>query len=324
MITSDLKNKWNALVQTENLRGYKSTIMSAKCTAEIYLGVNIQKKHCLILALPKGYYLDFNTRKKEKISITLYPKTNYLVLELHDNQYYDIFDDLIISLYYAIKNIEEVTVYTKKIIQMFNKWSEFFTDESSDSLSREEIKGLFGELYILEAMTRKSNASNIDDVLSSWRGPYNGPYDFVLDQKNIEIKTKSITKKTVNISSEYQLEREKDKNLELLVLSVNEDIIDGMSLREILIKIKNLTFEKSGDYSIILKALQQKNITQNNILEYDNYRYKAIEQILYSCDSDTFPKLIKSNTSPAISTIRYTLRLSYLEDFILSRKKYND
>ena len=118
MNTVDLENKWSTLVQTERLRGYKSVIMSTQCTAEIFLGVNTQKRHCLILALPKEYSLDFNTTKKEKISITLYPETNYLVLELHDNQYYDIFDDFIISLYHAIKDIKEVEVYTKKIIQI--------------------------------------------------------------------------------------------------------------------------------------------------------------------------------------------------------------
>jgi hypothetical protein len=324
MDVNNLKRKWETLIQTDTLKGYKSATMSSACSAEIYLGVNTQKNHCMILVLPKSYKLDFNAIKKEKISITFYAQTGYLVIELRDNRYYDIFDDLILSLFQAIKDITEVEDYTHKIIYMFNEWSEFFEDESSNSLSGESIKGLFGELYILETMIQNSSASTVNEVLESWRGPYDGPYDFVLDQKNIEVKTKSLAKQTVNISSEYQLESQKGKTLELLVLSVREDVLNGLSLRELLEKIKKLTFAKSGNYFIVLKALQQKNINPQNIVQYDNYRFVAIEQTVYDGDSQNFPKLVKSNTAEAISNIKYTLQLSYINKFILSTKKYND
>jgi len=324
MNTIDLRSKWKTLSQTESHKGYKSAILSSKCAAEIFIGVNSLKNHCLLLALPKSYRLDFGTIKKERISITFYSQQHILVLELHDNLYYDIFDDLIISLYYAIKDIKKVDTYTKKIIQTFNRWSDFFEDASDYLLSKEEVKGLYGELYVLKNMINESTSSTIGEILLSWRGLYDGPYDFVTDIKNIEVKTKNLTKNIVNISSEYQLENENYKNIELLVLSVIEDIINGVSVRDLVEQIKTLVFAKSGDFSIVLKAFKQKGITQNNIIQYDNYRFISLEQIVYDCDREGFPRLVKSNTHKAISKIRYSLELNHLSTFILSTRKFSD
>ena len=324
MNTNDLRNKWKALSQTETLEGYESAILSSKCAAEIFLGVNSLKNHCMLLSLPKSYNLDFNTIKKERISITFYSQQHLLVLELHDNLYYDIFDDLIVSLYYAIKDIKEVDKYTRKIIQTFNRWSDFFEDESTYLLSKEEVKGLYGELYVLKNMITESSSSSIDEILSSWRGLYDGPYDFVTDIKNIEVKTKTLTKNTVNISSEYQLENENNKGIELLVLSVKEDIINGMSVRQLVEKIKTLVFTKSGDFSIVLKSLRQKHITQKNIIQYDNHRFIALEQIVYNCNCGDFPRLVQSNTHSSITKIRYSLELTHLNAFILSTRRFDD
>jgi len=324
MTIIDLKNKWSTLVQTDSLRGYKSAIMSTDCLSDIFLGVNALENHCLILALPRPYNLDFKQIKKEKISITFYPETYLLVVELHDNLYYDIFDDLIISLYQAIKSIKDVDLYTQKFIQTFNKWSSFFEDESLSSLSKDEIQGLFGEMYILESIIEESNIYDIDDILNGWRGPYDGPYDFVFDKKNIEVKTKKLSKQTVNISSEFQLESEINKNLELLVLSVEEDVMNGLSLRELLERIKMTLLRKSGDFSVLLKALHQKNITQKNISIYDNYRFLALQQTIYDCEMSEFPKLTKSNTPQAIENLKYTLNLNHIDTFIISTRRLND
>ncbi len=219
--------------------------------------------------------------------------------------------------------MSDVNEYSKVFIQMFYKWSEFFDDKKSDKLSQGIIKGLFGELFILKSLIIESDSAHLNDTLNSWKGPYDEGHDFVFNQKNIEVKTKDLSKLNVKISSEYQLEAEQDKALELLVLSVENNPAEGVSLRLLLAEIKELIIDKLGDFSIILTALLQKNITSQNISQYDNYRFQVIEQIVYNCNED-FPKLIKSNTDQAISSIKYALTLSYLDDFIISQKKFND
>ena len=95
-------------------------------------------------------------------------------------------------------------------------------------------------------------------------------------------------------------------------------------MSELLIDIKTKIINKLGDFSIILTALAQKNITTQNIYLYDNYRFEAISETIYDCTDETFPKLTKSNTPKSIASLQYTIHLSYLAEFILSKRKFND
>jgi len=88
--------------------------------------------------------------------------------------------------------------------------------------------------------------------------------------------------------------------------------------------IKELIINKMGDFSIILTALAQKNISISNIYQYDNYRFWVHEQNIYDCCKEGFPKLTKTNTSNAIKNIKYKLQLSYLADYLKSKESFND
>ncbi|RYF97100.1 MAG: PD-(D/E)XK motif protein [Chitinophagaceae bacterium] len=46
--------------------------------------------------------------------------------------------------------------YTNEFIQVFYKWSEFFEDRKNSRLSDEEVKGLYGELFVLKSMVEVS------------------------------------------------------------------------------------------------------------------------------------------------------------------------
>jgi len=225
-------------------------------------------------------------------------------------------------LYHRIKDISAINESTKEFIQTFYKWSNFFEDKKSDLLPEIVIKGLIGELLVLKTYIHESNQSCINEVLNSWRGPYDNVHDFILDKKNIEVKTKDFLKLDIRISSEFQLEKELDKGLDLVVLSVESVLIDGFSIKDIVTEIKDNIFELYGDSSIFLKAISQKGLTMKNLFQYDNYRYKPINQITYDCNSEGFPKLIKSNIPKEINSVNYNLRVSALSEFITSKKDY--
>lgn len=291
---------------------------------EISIGFNSKLHRCLLLELPKVHNVDFQTSIKQNLTLSFFSDTGYIVLELTDNSYTDLFNDLIVSLYQRIYQLTDVDGYSKIFIQMFYKWSEFFDDKKSEKLSQDIIKGLFGELFVLKEQIKECSSSHLNDLLYAWKGPYDEGHDFVLDQKNIEVKTKELSKLSVKISSEYQLEPEANKALELLVLSVETNPAKGQSLRALLNDVKEMIVNKLGDFSIVLTALAQKNITTKNIYQYDNYRFEPVEESIYDCNEEKFPKLTTSNTPKAIGSIRYTLYLSYLKDFILSTRKFHD
>jgi len=322
--SSDLKKLWLDLEYTGSSEFEFTRIDNGVSIPEINIGFNSKLNRCLLLELPKVHNVDFQKSVKQNLTLSFFKETGYIVLELVDQSFTDLFDDLIISIYQYIYKLSEVDEYSKIFIQMFYKWSEFFDDKKSEKLSQDLIKGIFGELYILNNLIEVTNSSNLNDLLSAWKGPYDKGHDFELDQKNIEVKTKELSKQSVKISSEYQLELEAMKKLELLVLSVESNTIKAQSLSTLLTDTKTKIINKLGDFSIILTALAQKNITTQNIYMYDNYRFEAINEVIYDCTDEVFPKLIKSNTPQAIGSIQYTLHLSYLDEFILSKRNFND
>jgi hypothetical protein len=322
--TKYIEQIWKNLVYSGSSEFEFTRVDNGVAIPEVNIGFNSKHNRCLLLELPKVHKVDFQTSNKQNLTLSFFSDTGYIVLELTDNSYTDLFNDLIISIYQRIYQISDVDEYSKIFIHMFYKWSEFFDDKKSEKLSIDIIKGLYGELFVLKSLLKETNSSHVNDVLDSWKGPYDEGYDFVLDQKNIEVKTKELSKISVQISSEYQLEAENNKKLELLVLSVETNPVKGQSLRLLLSDIKEIIIDKLGDFSIVLTALSQKNISAQNIFQYDNYRFLPIEQIIYNCDDSNFPKLTKSNIPIAIVNLKYTLHLNYLTEFILSIEKFND
>lgn len=319
MDIAEIKTKWDLISDKIIDKGFKSIILAADCRADLYLGINKDANRCLILSLPKKHNTDFKSTIKENLSIEFFSDSNYIVLRLIDNTFYELFDDLIISMYNRIKDIAEVEEYSKEFIQTFYKWSEFFSDKLSNLLSSEIIKGLFGELIMLKAFVEAATSSNINDILSSWTGPIDQRHDFTLDKKDVEVKTKSELKIDVIISSEYQLERNLEKELELVVISVIEN--EGFSIRNLIVDIKSLIQGKSGDYLLFLKNLSLIGINLKNASQYDHLIFKPVSQALYSVD-DNFPRIVRSAVPKEISSIKYKLRVGALDSYKVSEIYY--
>lgn len=322
MTIIELKQKWSGLSENSVTSGFRSLRISADCICEFFLGVNKEGKRCLILALPDNKHLDFKGVHKENLSIEYFREKNLIVLQLADIDFNDLFDDLILSLYHGIKSFKLVDEYSNHFIQAFYRWSEFFEDKKTDLLSEEAIKGIMGELLILKMLITAPGRPEINSLLNAWTGLYDKGNDFELESKNLEVKAKSPTGLDVKISSEFQLEIQPGKGLELFVVSLLSDFTEGTHIRDLILEIKNLVQESSGDNAILWKALSQKNITAKNLGQYDRYRFKPINWVSYNCAAEDFPKLSRLNIPKAISGLKYTLRTNLLASFIIEQRDF--
>ena len=129
MTSIELKQKWSGLSENPVTIGFRSLRISADCICELYLAVSKEGRRCLILSLPSNKHLDFKGIQKENLSIEYFREKNLIVLQLNDSDFNDLFDDLILSLYHGIKNINQVDEYSNYFIQAFYRWSEFFEDK---------------------------------------------------------------------------------------------------------------------------------------------------------------------------------------------------
>lgn len=322
MTRIELKKKWLKLSENPATSGFRSLRISDDCICELYLGVSKEGKRCLILLLPSHKHLNFKGIQKENLSIEYFKENNLVVLQLTDNDFNDLFDDLILSLFHGINSISQVDEYSDHFIQAFYRWSEFFEDKKSDLLSEQDIKGIMAELLVLRLLITEPDRPEINYLLKGWTGLYDNGNDFVLESKNLEVKSKSPSGIDVRISSEFQLEVPPGKGLELFVVSLVSDFSDGIHIRDLIFEIKKLVQEYSGDNTILWKALSQKNINAKNVSLYDRYKFKPVNWISYNCASSNFPKLNRSNIPEETSGLKYTLRTNLLTTFIIEQSDF--
>ncbi|MCO4794294.1 MAG: PD-(D/E)XK motif protein [Bacteriovoracaceae bacterium] len=321
MESLELESNWLSL-KHEGSTEYVLKRIDSICIPELSLAIDSDSSRCLLLELPDENMIEFEVITRRNLTIEPYADLNCIILKLTDDSYNDLFNDLIVSLYQRVKEIDNPTESSRIFIQTFHKWSEFFHDESSERLSKEQVKGLFGELFILKTLCADADPIDINNVLSSWVGPYDRVHDFCFDEKDIEVKTKDNKKLDIRISSEHQLEAMLNKGLELVVVSVEEDYVGGESIGDLFSDIRQLVSDKLGDPSIVFETLKQKKLNAKNIRDYDNFRYKVVQKDIYDCLLEDFPRLVKSKLPDTLNDIHYSLNTSGLGDYLLSTEKF--
>ena len=165
---------------------------------------------------------------------------------------------------------------------------------------------MYGELTYLEYLLDDLDLP-INDILNSWKGPYDDNHDFHFDEKNAEIKTKTIASNEVHISSEYQLEAVKGKKLELVAISVEDVAVNGDNLSSVLNRIRKYVLHENGDISIISAALLKKNIQFSTVDIYDSYMFRLKTFEVFNCDDADFPKLTSTNIGDNLRKVYYRL-----------------
>jgi len=222
-----------------------------------------------------------------------------------------------------IKDINDPKEYASQLIRGFHKWSKFFESRVDYRMSREEVKGFFGELFILNERLKNTSSAKIDQELIAWQGPYDTTHDFIYDHVDVEVKSKNSDQAFVRISSEFQLNNEFDKALELVVVSMLIDLGKGQSLHDLLNIILKHIQAHNGDRTILYNALRQKGVTIQNSIEYNNYRFLVVRVQRYDCLMPEFPRLSITNIPEHVTKLKYNLRVSALSEFLLEDKEFD-
>ncbi|MGV3705093.1 MAG: PD-(D/E)XK motif protein [Arcticibacter sp.] len=319
MNIEQIANKWERLTAGEKIRSIR---IDSDSIPELYLGLHPDTKRCLVLKLPVEYLPDFQSSVKQNLSLELFAESRWVVLTLLDSQYTDLFDDLIFSIYTKISVLSKPSVYVPELLKTYYKWSEFFQDSHGATISAELLKGIFGELFVLFQMLKGVSSTETNAVLSSWKGPYDTGHDFIGEFKNTEVKTRLSTVGHIRISSEYQLQEEPGKDLDLVVVTIAADQTNGDSVKSLVLQIRDHVISKLGDYTILLKTLSQKGLSLRLLEEYDNIRYVTQQVTHYRCADSRFPRLIRAEIAPAIAGVTYTLSLELISRFISKNETF--
>lgn len=320
MTVEQIESQWARVNTTAVESGFHSVRISAECIPGLFLGKDAAGARNLILAIPKNHEFRFKGVDMQNLSIEFYRESNHIILKLVNPSFADLFNDLVLSLYNKICFISDPDIYGKEFTQAFYRWNGFFSDNPGSGLSEDGVKGIFGELLLLKDLVNTSDALTVNDMLGSWKGPYDAVNDFELDQSLVEVKTKDDSKLHTRISSEFQLAGKPGKQLSLCVVSVIADPVDGLSVAQVISSVKELVWERFGDMTIFINALARKGLFNQNLPQYDHYRFRPVAMAFYDCNHDRFPKIIPGNLADGISGVQYNLGISALEEFKTSVK----
>jgi hypothetical protein len=312
-----LKSKWDLLSNESIQNGFKALRITAYCIPELFIALDSKNNPCLLLFAEEDVDLVFKGAEKEKLSLSLDFPSQVLILKLKDNSYVDLFNDLILSLYNRVFKISDNKTSIQEFVNIFYKWAEFFEEPDKNKLSVEQVKGIIGELHYLKEILHSSTIENIDLQLDTWKGPFETSNDFIFDQKNVEIKTKDLDAQLIKISSEFQLETELLKTLELVVVSIKTDYINGVSMSDLISYCLDLIRDRYGNISIFLKALRQIGLSPEVSKDYDNLKFRIVNLNIYDCVNEDFPKLTTQNIPFGISQLNYSLNTTLIKDFLI-------
>lgn len=316
-------NRWEQIVPPVSPSLYRSVRYDKDSNFGLLLAKNLQGSRCLIFDISEEFEIDFSTIRKTHIALTFEKDLSCLVLSLENSDFNDLFNDLTFSFNNAIKNEKSLDKATRVFINTFLKWNIFFEQSIERSLSKNSVIGLLGELFKLKRLLYSQvDPFSINDILLSWRGPYDEVHDFDFKNNSLEVKTKLISSGDIQISSEYQLERKDNKKLSLLVFNIEEDVINGVPISHLFLEIKNFITSQNGNVELFISALHQLGINHKSILQYDNWRFIIINSHEYDCENIDFPRLVSSSIPASIRSVKYSIYLNELEKFLIVKEVF--
>lgn len=216
-------------------------------------------------------------------------------------------EDLVNS---TIEFVDDNLAY-KTLCSRYSSWKKLFKPNQA-RLTENEVLGLIGELlYLRDIMF---NSYGFDIALDSWTGPEYTHKDFSLDETWYEIKTISVGKREVRISSLEQLDSDVDGTLAVYELERMSPSFHGIKLNAIVTDILSLLPHNIQKESFLNKLSQ---FGYDFSTEYDNFVFSFIALTKYKVDN-TFPRLTRSNIPNAIQRVQYDITLTELDPYRIS------
>ena len=225
-------------------------------------------------------------------------------LTLTDLARQDIFDLLVQDLITAAEEPQDERIALTRFLARLADWQQLFRRLTHRILSREEQRGLWGELWVVREVF--APAADLNIAVNCWRGPMGADQDFQTEHTCIEVKTSTAaTFDRVSISSERQLEMPAEITLLLLGLSLEGRPRHGETLPEI-VESTRVSASESGCQHLLDPRLELRGYSEEDAGHYSDIGY-SVRSIHPFRVEEGFPKIVSRDLQAGISEVRYTL-----------------
>jgi hypothetical protein len=301
-----MKNKFYELFSSPFTRGQYLRIKDNE-KLQIYLGKDDNGRYSLEF---KGQYKPNKLISSEVISVAQMRSGNImsLLFSLENQDLLEYFCTFCEDLVFSVIEIRDDNIAYKTMSSRYQSWKKLFKPNHG-KLNEFEIMGLIGELLYLKDYLFPHYG--IDQSLNGWTGPECAHKDFSIDNTWHEIKTISVGKVSVKISSLEQLDSDEDGILAIYEFEKMSPSFNGIKLNSLVTDvIAILPYNSQRD--ILLSKLSQ--LGYDFSAEYDNFVFDLKSFNKYAV-TENFPKLTRKNIPASIQRIQYELIIAEIDNF---------
>lgn len=245
-----------------------------------------------------------------------------LVVQIANEYNREIFSVLSSDLINTIDKCKEEKEALRVTISQLARWKKMFDVTRSHILSPEAQQGLYGELYFLRKLLKKSKDSQT--IISTWVGPSNEIRDFEGEKWTVEVKT-SITAlpQSLKINGERQLDDTLVDRLFLFHLSLQKTSANGETLPGLINEINNHIEGDMLSKQLFDAKLFEVGYSTLDIDDYLKTYYIIRGEKIYEV-KDEFPRIKESDLKDGVGNVHYEISISSCMGYTISEHQLLD
>ncbi len=201
------------------------------------------------------------------------------------------------------------------------RWRRFWGQAPRSLLSREQLLGLFAEVWFLDVWLLPSLGAA--DAVGRWRGPFRARHDFEWPTRSVEVKATSSTRgRMYRIHGLEQLLPPDHGELLLFGMRVREEGGATNALPALIAHTREELQVDSDAVSQFDAALHQAGYSAVHDEEYAKIRLRVAEERLFAVRDD-FPRLTPQSfggaAPPGVESVEYDVNLDAFDHLCLAR-----
>lgn len=228
-----------------------------------------------------------------------------LAFSLLDEKYCELFFLLCTDIIDSSRSLKNKSSGVRFVAARYRQWQQMLAASTANLLSRNEVKGLIGEMLYLRDYLFPAFGQEL--ALKAWMGPDMADQDFVFTDTWSEVKATVSGAECVHISSVEQLDTAQPGTLAVLYLDTTSEMDE-----------QHITI--NSIYHEILELLQDDDIRIQFSQKLFAARYYPREEYEEQCYrwsgiacykvNEKFPCLRRADIPQSIVNVTYTLSLS--------------
>jgi hypothetical protein len=184
-------------------------------------------------------------------------------------------------------------------------WRRLLEEGRASLLSLSEVRGLFGELWLLDRYFLGKLGTL--DAVRAWVGPFGADQDFQTADDACEVKTIQPDAPAVSISSEMQL-HSTTRALTLVVLSLSEGPDGkGISLNDLVAELRGKLANDADARDALDDRLAAAGYLVRN--DYNAPTFRIVSAKLFLVNKD-FPCILPASVPSGVLAVRYQIMLA--------------